>query len=226
MFNRILQLLYPKRCGACDLPLLESEDFLCTACRIELPKPGLFLNRPNWLSAKFDGLFPFVDVHAFFLFSPGSKVQHLMHQIKYKGQQDLGQFVGSWCGAHLKTNIRIISYDLIIPIPLFSKKRQERGYNQAACIAQGISEKTQIPCNDNVLRRTTQSQSLVGQNRISRYETLSNVFEVVDSKSIIGKHVLLVDDTLTTGATFLAAAEKIKAAGASEISFLALAALK
>lgn len=226
MFKRILQLLYPKRCGACDLPLLESENFLCTACRIELPKPGLFLKQPNWLSAKFDGLFPFTDVHAFFLFSPGSKVQHLMHQIKYKGQHELGRFVGSWCGKHLQQNIRMIAYDLIIPIPLFPKKHLERGYNQAACIAQGISEKTKIPWNEALLKRTGQSQSLVGQNRVSRYETLSNVFDVVDPVPIEGKHILLVDDTLTTGATFLAAAEKIKAAGALEISFLALAALK
>lgn len=226
MFKRILQLLYPKRCGACDLPLLESENFLCTACRIELPKPGLFLKRPNWLSAKFDGLFPFSDVHAFFLFSPGSKVQHLMHQIKYKGQRDLGTFVGAWCGAHLKNNIQMLSYDLIVPIPLFPKKYQERGYNQAACIAQGIHEKTQIPWNDALLHRTGQSNSLVGQNRVSRYETLTDVFKVTNPEPLKGKHILLVDDTLTTGATFLAAAEKIKAAGASEISFLALAALK
>ena len=226
MFKRILQLLYPKRCGACDLPLLESEDFLCTACRIELPKPGLFLKSPNWLSVKFDGLFPFTYVHAFFLFSPGSKVQHLMHQIKYKGQKDLGEFLGAWCGALLKNNIQLISYDLIIPIPLFHKKFKERGYNQAACIAQGISQMTQIPYCENVLRRLSQSQSLVGQNRVSRYETLSGVFEVADPNVLEGKHVLLVDDTLTTGATFIAAAEKIKAAGASEISFLALAALK
>lgn len=149
-----------------------------------------------------------------------------MHQIKYKGQHELGRFVGSWCGKHLQQNIRMMAYDLIIPIPLFPKKHLERGYNQAACIAQGISEKTKIPWNEALLKRTGQSQSLVGQNRVSRYETLSNVFDVVDPVPIEGKHILLVDDTLTTGATFLAAAEKIKAAGALEISFLALAALK
>jgi ComF family protein len=149
-----------------------------------------------------------------------------MHQIKYKGQKDLGEFLGAWCGAHLKKNIQLISYDLIIPIPLFHKKFKERGYNQAACIAQGISQMTQIPYCENVLRRLSQSQSLVGQNRVSRYETLAGVFDVADPSVLEGKHVLLVDDTLTTGATFIAAAEKIKAAGASEISFLALAALK
>lgn len=226
MFKSFLQLVYPRLCGACQFPLLESEDFICTGCRLDLPRPGLFLHTPNWITAKFDGLFDFNDANAFFLFSEGSKVQHLMHQVKYKGQSSLGEFMGFWCGKELQKAYPFVFYDAMIPIPLFKNRLRERGYNQAACLTTGIHRATGLPCLEQVLIRKIQSKSLVGQNRAQRYDSLSNAFGILNEEQIIGKHILLVDDTLTTGATFLAAAEKLKAAGAKEISFLALAALK
>jgi ComF family protein len=226
MFKSFLQLVYPRLCGACQFPLLASEDFVCTACRLDLPKPGLFLPTPNWITAKFDGLFDFNHAHAFFLFSEGSRVQHLMHQVKYKGQSDLGEFLGFWCGKELQKSHSFNFYDAMIPIPLFAKKLSERGYNQAACLTTGIQKATGLSCFEQVLIRKFQGKSLVGQNRAQRYESLSDAFVIEHEELISGQHILLVDDTLTTGATFLAAAEKLKAAGAREISFLALAALK
>jgi len=226
MFKSFLQLVYPRLCGACQFPLLASEDFVCTGCRLDLPKPGLFLPTPNWITAKFDGLFYFNHANAFFLFSEGSRVQHLMHQVKYKGQSALGEFLGFWCGKELQKSHSFIFYDAMVPIPLFAKKLRERGYNQAASLTMGIQQATGLPCLEQVLIRKIQSKSLVGQNRAQRYESLSDAFGVENKELIRGKHILVVDDTLTTGATFLAAAEKLKAAGAREISFLALAALK
>ena len=226
MFKSFLQLVYPRLCGACQFPLLASEDFICTGCRLDLPKPGLFLTTPNWITAKFDGLFDFKDANTFFLFSEGSRVQHLMHEVKYKGHSNLGEFLGFWCGKELQKDSSFILYDVMLPIPLFAKKLRERGYNQAACLTKGIQRATGLPCLEQVLIRKRQSKSLVGQNRVQRYESLSDAFGIENEELIRGQHILLVDDTLTTGATFLAAAEKLKAAGASEISFLALAALK
>lgn len=226
MFKSFLQLVFPRLCGACQFPLLASEDFVCTGCRLDLPKPGLFLPTPNWITAKFDGLFDFNHAHAFFLFSEGSRVQHLMHQVKYKGQSALGEFLGFWCGKELQKAHPFIFYDAMIPIPLFAKKLRERGYNQVACLTRGIQKATGLPSLEQVLIRKIQSKSLVGQNRAERYDSLSGAFGIENECLIMGKHILLVDDTLTTGATFLAAAEKLKAAGAREISFLALAALK
>ena len=213
MFKSFLQLVYPRLCGACQFPLLASEDFVCTACRLDLPKPGLFLPTPNWITAKFDGLFDFNHAHAFFLFSEGSRVQHLMHQVKYKGQSALGEFLGFWCGKELQKSHSFNFYDAMIPIPLFAKKLSERGYNQAACLTTGIQNATGLPCFEQVLIRKIQSKSLVGQNRVQRYESLSDAFVIEHEELISGQHILLVDDTLTTGATFLAAAEKLKASG-------------
>jgi predicted amidophosphoribosyltransferase len=222
MITSFLQLLYPKCCFACDQVLIRSEIMLCTACRFELPKPGLFLEQPNWISHKLDGLIEYDRVHAYFLFSEGGKVQHLLHQIKYKGQEKLGEYLGACIGRSFTRK----EYDVIIPMPLHPSRLKERGYNQAACIAKGIARESGIPYVVDNLVRNKQVSSLIGLNRAERYATLEEVFEVLKPEALYGLRILLVDDTMTTGATFLAAGAKIKAASTGKLSFLALAALK
>lgn len=222
MIHAFLQLLYPKCCFACDQVLIRSENWICTRCRFELASPGLFLEQPNWISHKLDGLIEYERVHAYFVFSEGGKVQHLLHQIKYKGQEGLGEYLGSCVGRSFSTK----DYDLIIPMPLHPSRLKERGYNQAACVAKGVALVSGIPISETHLLRTKQVTSLIGLNRAERYKTLEEVFEVLRPDELDGLRILLVDDTLTTGATFLAAGAKIKAASTGKLSFLALAALK
>lgn len=222
MITSFLQLLYPKCCFACDQVLIRSENWLCTVCRFELPKPGLFLEQPNWISHKLDGLIEYDRAHAYFLFAEGGKVQHLLHQIKYKGQEKLGEYLGACVGRSFSS----ADYDLILPMPLHPSRMKERGYNQAACIARGIAHESGIPLSVAHLLRTKQVASLIGLNRAERYQTLEEVFEVMYPEELDGLRILLVDDTMTTGATFLAAGAKIKAASTGKLSFLALAALK
>jgi ComF family protein len=161
-------------------------------------------------------------VHVYFLFAEGGKVQHLLHQIKYKGQQQLGEYLGVCMGR----SFSLADYDVIIPMPLHPSRLKERGYNQAACIAKGIAIQSGIPFSESNLLRTKQVASLIGLNRAERYASLEDVFEVKSPEELDGRRILLVDDTLTTGATFLAAGAKIKAASTGKLSFLALAALK
>lgn len=222
MITSFLQLLYPKCCFACDQVLIRSENWLCTVCRFELPRPGLFLEQPNWISHKLDGLIEYDRVHAYFLFAEGGKVQHLLHQIKYKGQEKLGEYLGACVGRSFSS----ADYDLILPMPLHPSRMKERGYNQAACIATGIAHESGIPLSVTHLLRTKQVSSLIGLNRAERYQTLEEVFEVMRPCELDGLRILLVDDTMTTGATFLAAGAKIKAVSTGKLSFLALAALK
>jgi predicted amidophosphoribosyltransferase len=195
---------------------------LCTSCRFELPKPGLFLDQPNWISHKLDGLIEYDRVHAYFLFSEGGKVQHILHQIKYKGQEKLGEYLGACMGRSFTPQ----EYDVILPMPLHPSRLKERGYNQAACIAKGIARESGIPYIVDNLVRNKQVSSLIGLNRAERYATLEEVFEVLKPEELDDLRILLVDDTMTTGATFLAAGAKIKAASTGKLSFLALAALK
>jgi ComF family protein len=147
-----------------------------------------------------------------------------MHEIKYKGAHELGDFLGNWAGQSLKKSHFFQDVDGIIPIPLHAKRLRERTYNQAECIGNGLAQGMQLPIFPSGLVKFTQTNSLIGQDRSHRFELLKDSFEVVEDVS--GKHILLVDDTLTTGATLLAAGEKLKAAGAKEISFFTLAALK
>lgn len=222
MITSFLQLLYPKCCFACDEVLIRSEIWLCTSCRFELPKPGLFLEQPNWISHKLDGLLEYDRVHAYFVFSEGGKVQRILHQIKYKGQEKLGEYLGACMGRSFTRK----EYDVIIPMPLHPSRLKERGYNQAACIAKGIARESGIPYLEDNLVRNKQVSSLIGLNRAERYATLEEVFEVLKPDELNGLRILLVDDTMTTGATFLAAGAKINAASTGKLSFLALAALK
>jgi len=224
MFTSFLQLLYPKLCFACEDPLFESEDFICTYCRISLARVDYAQNSPWWLCAKFDGLFAYGEVQTFFIFAAGGRVQRLMHAIKYKGAKDLGEFLGLWAGQSLKKSHFFQDVDCIIPIPLHAKRLRERTYNQAECIGNGLAEGLQLPILPLGLAKFAQTDSLIGQDRSRRFEILKDSFEVL--ADVTGKHILIVDDTLTTGATLLAAAEKIKAAGAKEVSFFTLAALK
>jgi ComF family protein len=224
MFTTFLQLLYPKLCFACEDPLFESEDFICTYCRISLARVDYAQNSPWWLCAKFDGLFAYGEVQTFFIFAAGGRVQHLMHAIKYKGAKDLGEFLGLWAGQSLKKSHFFKDVDCIIPIPLHAKRFQERTYNQAECIGNGLAKGLQLPILPLGLAKFAQTDSLIGQDRSRRFEILKDSFEVL--ANVEDKHILIVDDTLTTGATLLAAAEKIKAAGAKEVSFFTLAALK
>ncbi|RXK50993.1 ComF family protein [Aquirufa rosea] len=226
MFKRILQLLYPDVCFACAKTLLDAEKLLCTNCLFDLPRPGFFLSKPNWLSLKFDGWMEYQDAQCFFLFSEGGRVQKIMHQIKYQGAQNLGYFLGAWCGKELNKYNCATIYDLIIPVPIHQERLKERGYNQAMCIAEGISDKTQIPISSQCVERMSFSQTLIHQNRQDRFTVLEDVFQVIDSREFLGKHVLIVDDTLTTGSTMLALGIKVKTAGAKKVSFLALAALQ
>jgi ComF family protein len=224
MFTAFLQLLYPKLCFACEDPLFESEDFICTYCRISLARVDYAQNSPWWLCAKFDGLFAYGEVQTFFIFAAGGRVQHLMHAIKYKGAKELGEFLGLWAGQSLKKSHFFQNVDCIIPIPLHAKRLRERTYNQAECIGKGLANGLQLPILPLGLAKFAQTDSLIGQDRSRRFEILKDSFEVL--ADVRGKHILIVDDTLTTGATLLAAAEKIKAAGAKEVSFFTLAALK
>lgn len=224
MINAFLQLLYPKLCFACEDPLFESEEFICTHCRITLARVDYTSDSPWWLCAKFDGLFVYHQVQTFFIFAAGSRVQHLMHHIKYKGAQDLGYFLGLWAGQSLKKSHFFSNVDYIIPIPLHARRLRERGYNQAECIGAGLAEGLCCPILRRGLIKNQQTDSLIGQNRSHRFDSLKDSFSV--EANVEGKHILIVDDTLTTGATLLAAGEKIKAAGAKEISFFTLAALK
>ena len=221
--NDLIGLLFPNLCNACGVPLFHSEDTICTKCLYDLPFTDYHLHAENRVAKQLWGRLPLNAAMAMLYFRKGAKVQNLIHNLKYNNKTDVGVVLGQQLGERLKISPLYESVDLIIPVPLHRKKFRKRGYNQSTYIAQGISEKMEIPFGETQLIRRVETDSQTKKNRYNRYENMKSVFSVVRAEEILNKHILLVDDVVTTGATLEACANILLENGASKVSIAALA---
>ena len=203
--NHLINLFYPQVCPACGNLLMRNEESVCLSCRYLLPKTLYEKNADNPLAQMFYGQVDFHAVTAEFFFSKTGKVQHLLHQLKYEGNQDAGFFLGQQIGESIKDAELFRGIDFIIPIPLHPKKEHLRGYNQSYVIAQGVEDKTSIPIMRDCLYRKTFTATQTKKSREERWENVKDIFDVKNGKRLKGRHILLIDDVLTTGATLKAA---------------------
>ena len=220
-----LSLFFPQACLACQEPLVAGERHLCTTCRAELPYTD-YHHLPaaqNPLSRRFWGKLPVVHTLSYLRFLRHGRVQHLLHQLKYQGQQELGKALGQLYGAELATASFATEFDLIVPVPLHRRKLARRGYNQAESFATGLAAALPCPSSATTLRRTEHTASQTRKNRTERWQNVATVFEVAKPHEVIGRHVLLVDDVLTTGATLEACGAALLAAGARAVSIATIA---
>jgi ComF family protein len=218
-----LSLFYPQLCAACDDLLQKGEDVICTRCRIMLPYTGYQEVAENPVAKQFWGKVHLQGATAFFHFQRGEKVQHLIHRLKYEGRQDVGVCVGRICGAVISTAFPYSSVDFIIPIPLHRKKEKLRGYNQAACFSDGLSETMGVPSLSHGMKRVKHTATQTRKSRFARYSNVNEVFEVTDQEKLIGKHILLVDDVITTGSTLSACAQVLLKLPEVRVSIAAIA---
>lgn len=225
-FDSILQLIYVPKCLTCHESLFLGEKFICTSCRYSLPKLGFRQFDQLWIKEKFYGHIPYDQIYAFLGFYSGGIVQKIMHEIKYRGKKELANEMGRWMAIELLENEINLEADLIIPIPLAKSRKRERGYNQAEEIAKGISEILFIPLELQALIRKEGSKSLVKLNKQERKEELKEVFKIKDPEKINGKRIILLDDTLTTGATLISASEVLWENNIDSLKILCLAAVK
>lgn len=216
-------LIFPKVCLACAEPLSRGEDHLCTNCRAQLPYTDYHLlpATDNPLARRFWGRVPVRHALSYLRFLRRGRVQHLLHQLKYRGQRDVGLVLGRWYGHDLAR--QEFQFDLIVPVPLHPHKLAKRGYNQSDPFAAGLAESLGIPWQPDALRRLEHTDSQTRKNRLERWQNVAEVFEVADAAAIQGKHILIVDDVLTTGATLEACAAALLAAGAAEVSIATIA---
>ncbi|MBP5642707.1 MAG: ComF family protein [Bacteroidales bacterium] len=216
LFKSLINLLFPRVCAACGNLLLEGEETVCTTCRFLLPKTGYENNPNNPLAQNFFGQIPFNAVSAEYFFSKSGKVQHLIHGLKYNHCRENGIFLGQEIGKSLLKAPDYHGINYLIPIPLHPKKEKIRGYNQSHVIAEGISEIMNIPIAEQCLVRTVFTDTQTKKSREERWDNVKEIFEVINPSEMAGKHVLLIDDVLTTGATLMSAGrallkvEKIK----------------
>ncbi len=205
----ILELFFPNLCLLCyeKRPLRNS--LCCLACKLELPYSDQIDVVDNELEYRIFGRFKIQRAAALFRFRKGSKILKLIHQLKYKNRPHIGVELGKEYGRKILSSSNFPIPDLIIPIPLHYKKQYRRGYNQSFEFGKGIAEILDIPIEKNILIKETPSDSQTKMNRLERLENVMNSFKIKNNEKIIGKHVLLVDDIITTGATLEAAAQKL-----------------
>ncbi|MCO6500783.1 MAG: ComF family protein [Vicingus serpentipes] len=210
MFNDFFNLIFPHLCAACNEALLKNEQVICTACQINLPKTNHHLDKTNSLNQIFWGRITIEMAGAYYQFDKKSSVQHLLHQLKYKGHKEVGVKIGELYGMELKESIHYTNIDLIIPVPLHGKKLKKRGYNQSEFFAKGLATQLGVTMNTNCLYRKINSDTQTNKGRYPRWENVRAVFEVKDGEMLRNKSILLVDDVITTGSTIEACASVLQ----------------
>jgi len=223
LFKHIIDLFYPRVCAGCGNLLLEGEETVCTTCRFLLPKTGYELNPGNPLAQMFFGQMPFNAVMAEFFFSKSGRVQQLIHGLKYHGSRENGLFLGREIGKSLVQAPDYQGIDVIIPIPLHPKKEKIRGYNQSAVIAEGISQTTDIHVDEKIMFRAIFTATQTKMTREDRWNNVENIFILKSPERLKNKHVLLVDDVITTGATLMSAGKALMQVEGIKISVATVA---
>lgn len=195
----LVHLLFPNLCEGCGQPLLKGEEVICLNCETLIPFTNFHLIPDNETAIRLSGRIPFQHASSLTFFTNESLIQHLIHGLKYKSKKQNGIFLGKEIGKTIKASRWEI--DGIIPVPLHPKKEAKRGYNQSDLIAEGISEVLCIPVFKNHLKRTKNTTTQTDKTRAERIENVSGAFSISKKDDLKNKHLLLVDDVLTTGAT-------------------------
>lgn len=223
LLTNLLSLFYPKICIGCKKILQENEDYLCLECLLHLPETNYHLLHENPLEKIFWGRVKVEKVFCFLFYRKGNYVQSLLHELKYKGNKEIGAYLSAIYGNKLKESHSLEDIDLILPIPLHPKKLKLRGYNQSEWIAKGLSKTTGLPYSTQYLTRETFTETQTQKSRFNRWENVKNVFKIQNEEDLTGKHILICDDVLTTGATMEAAIHKVLSVPNSKVSVLTLA---
>src|SRR6266508_4528385 len=206
-------ILFPHICNGCGSDILNEESMLCMRCISEMPETNFQNHANNPVEKIFWGRLPLASATAQYYFTKESLIQRLMHQLKYKGNRELGKQLGRLMGNDLQQTHRFNKIDALIPLPLFPAKEKRRGYNQATILCEGIAEAMNVQVLRDVIIRIQHTETQTKKGRMERWQNMEGKFELISSEKIQNKHVLLVDDVVTTGATLEACGQElIKAA--------------
>ena len=223
MFKSLLHLFFPPTCAGCKTILIANENVICTSCRHEMPLTKHHLNPENDAYRKFYGRIPVEHVSALVYFHKKGIVQELIHSLKYRGQEAIGTVFGEWYAEELKNIPVLRTVDTIIPVPLHPKKLRERGYNQVTEFGNALAKSLQIPVNTTILFRQVYSKTQSQKNRLGRTEGIDTIFDVSFDEKDHNKHVLLIDDVITTGATLEVCAKALLKIPGTKISIVCMA---
>ena len=224
----ILSLIFPPSCIICGGGVEDEHQEVCFACRQRIPMTDFFAEKHNPIWSLFNCHLPIEDAASLYWFIENSDWRKVVHRFKYSGQWLLAKRMGGWLGREILYSDNFNNIDLVIPVPLHPLKRMWRGYNQAEYLALGVAKAMGRSCDSRLVRRSRYNESQTHKRRGERWENVENIFSVKRPEKLRGRHILLVDDVLTTGATILSCADAIhKACGGDvRISIATLAVSK
>jgi len=205
----MLGLFFPNSCRLCGKSLHQQEEILCTTCLYKLPRTNFQHSPENLVMDIFNGRLLLVSATSFLFFSKGGETQQLIHKLKYKGNKEIGIYLGKLFGNQLNDSELFNTADIIVPVPLHPRKEHSRGYNQSLMIGEGMASQMHARVLSDVLYRNIHSPSQTRKSRYQRWENVKDIFEVKNGYRLKGKHLILVDDVITTGATLEACGNKL-----------------
>lgn len=223
MLQDLISLFYPRLCVLCDDELLKREQIICVTCAHELPVTNYLSLNENPVKKVFYGRLLLENATALLLFQKKGSVQKLIHQLKYRGYKEISSYLGKWMGKELSSFSSYAEIDIVIPVPLHRKKLKTRGFNQVEGFGTEIARALEIPYLDNVLLKKSFTRTQTLKGRLARWGEIQETFVLEHPELVHGKHILLVDDLLTTGATLEACANILQQAGDVKISIATMA---
>lgn len=223
IWTDLWKLFFPRCCLLCGERLVPGEKVLCLKCLSGLPRTQFHLQEDNAVEYDFFGKFPVDHATSFLYYAKGGDVRRLLYELKYYGNKEVGEVMGRTMAAELMSSHFFDGIDLIVPVPLHRRKERQRGYNQSECLARGISVVTGIPMNAHIVIRSRYTDTQTHKGQYERWENVQNLFICVSPGLLEGKHLLLVDDVLTTGATVVSCADAFRSIPGLHISVLTLA---
>ena len=223
LWDGFLHLLYPELCVACSDDLPVAGGCFCLSCRLKISVSDMHHNRENEFTERFWGRMPLESAAAMYYFSRKNPIQRALHQLKYHNQPEIGIKIGRDFGRKLRSAPGFSAVDAIVPVPLHPKKERLRGYNQSAMFAKGLAESMDIPVIYHALARNVFTGTKTRKKRMDRFENVGNVFSLKKTALLEGKHIMLVDDVLTTGATLEMCGQEILNVPGTRLSLATIA---
>ena len=223
IFKDFFDLFYPKTCANCTTKLLQNEYVICTICRHDLPLTNFNSFTDNKVAKMFYGRVTIEKAYALLFFRKKGITQKLIHDLKYKGNEEIGILFGNWLGAFLAENNQFSNIDVIVPVPIHYKRRKKRGYNQVTKFGKRLSHHLKKPFIEGVLIRKDATKTQTFKSRFERFSNQETQFLLTNKTFFKNKHILIIDDVVTTGATLEACAIALFKTEKIKISILTIA---